>query len=210
MPALASTAGGPRPGPSPAERCSLMFPPGLPFSRTLHCVTVGVSCPDGAADSDQTRGKTGLCDFVDHLGLHFASLQQPLAHDSEKQEIVHSVRDTGGGAGMIGPAHRPLSNRHMVEDPRQTAIIDGTDLIAPLPQRVQRVQHRLACFIVQRDHDSLRIDWPRLSPPVPRERARISAELLSCEVGTTATREPEAGWCRALLHSSFQIGMPCP
>ena len=30
----------------------------------------------GAEDSDQTRGKTGLCDLVDRVGLQVASLLQ--------------------------------------------------------------------------------------------------------------------------------------
>src|SRR5215467_10643888 len=85
-----------------------------------------------SGDSDQTGGKTDLCDLVDHLGLKFASFQQGLAHDREKQEIVHSVRGAGGEVDMIGPAHRPLRSRHMVDDLWQTAIIDGTDLLAPL------------------------------------------------------------------------------
>ena len=55
---------------------------------------------DRGADSDQTKGKAGLCDLVDHLVLKLASFHQGVAHDSETQEIVHSVRDAGGGASM--------------------------------------------------------------------------------------------------------------
>jgi hypothetical protein len=40
---------------------------------------------------------------------------------------------------MIGPAHRPLRSRYTVDGLGRTAIIGGNDLIAPLPQRVQRV-----------------------------------------------------------------------
>jgi hypothetical protein len=46
---------------------------------------VGVPRRDrGAENSDQTRGKTGLCALVDHVGLQFGSLPQGIVHGSEK------------------------------------------------------------------------------------------------------------------------------
>src|SRR5262249_12783796 len=78
---------------------------------------------------------------------------------------------------MIRPAHRPLRSRHMVDDLGQTVIIGGMDLLAPLLQRIQRLHHRPACFIVQRNHDSLRTIWSLSLVSVPQGRAAIPGEL---------------------------------
>src|SRR5262249_61832719 len=104
---------------------------------------------------------------------------------------------------MVRPTHRPLRSRHMVDDLGQTAIIGGSDLITPLLQRIQRLQHRLACFIVRRNHDSLRTSRPLSLPTRPARPCRDWVKLLICQVGTTVTLAPEVGSCRNLAAYSF-------